>query len=329
MASTLYTEKPWESLLFFTDPHVGSANPIARKDDYTEAILDKLSQIVQVAKKLNVGRLICGGDVWHSKSPTQTSHETVQRLIELWRDNPPLGIIGNHDIPWGTDDFDSLNRQPLGVLVKAGAYELLNEAVEFQGMHVRGIHYQSDSLTEKQLHVPGDDGLKILVLHINASMIGSDFPGGDLCYAYPWLAEHSNADVICLGHWHRDQGIESIESPAKVTGATHFINVGAVARNSLREDNLGRIPKCALIRWNRETKKLEIIDIKLKCAPDKDVFKVEERNLQRIQKLDVKNFLDQLNSGKMFSLDIETLLRNSTDDPKVLKEALRIYQESS
>lgn len=317
----------YQHLVWFTDPHAASSNPLSRRDDYQAAILDKLRQVKAVADKFDCP-LVCGGDVFHHKAPSKTSHLLVNELMKLWRDRPPIGVVGNHDLSW--DSLDHLDRQPLGVLIKAGAYRPLDfpDTVQRGPFSLRGIAYRT-KIDPQWLRWPQatDDGrtLKVLILHAAASPTGLDFPGSETCYAYPALAEHSDADVILLGHWHRDQGIQSIPSPEKLTGKTHFVNVGALCRTTIAD--AGRKPQAVLIRFDPAARDLKLVPVVLSHAPGHEVLVVRERAEEKTQQAATAQFLDRLQQGVLFSFDVEQMIRDSGAEPAVVAEALRLYHE--
>lgn len=316
------TERPWHSLMWFTDCHISSTNPISRKDNYPEAILSKLDQIVQASIKLRVDRLICGGDIWHHKAPSKIQHWTISRLIDIWKQHPPIGIIGNHDMSWNSLDY--LSRQPMGVVIRAGAYEVIDhpESKKVGPFRIKGINYRSEVPEDWfQISDLQDNEIGVLILHVNASRDGS-FLGDDICYSYDFLASKTNAKIVCLGHWHKDQGVQEVKG-------VHFVNVGSIARNSLREDNLGRTPKCALIRANADTLEIDIHQIILKHKPDDEVFDVISKRIEKASKMDIKNFMDRLETGGLFSFDVNKMIEESNADKKVKDEAKKILDEVS
>jgi len=316
------TERPWYSLMWFTDPHVHSTNPIARRDNYPEAILGKIGQIVTACEKLKVDQLLCGGDVWHSKAPTKTHHWTISRLIELWKRVTPYGIIGNHDMPWNNKRH--MDRQPLGVLIKANVYDVADEdnPKKVGPFKIKGINFKSE-INEREFMIDGleKDEIGVLLLHVNASYDGSGFPGGEITYSYKYLASVTNAKIICIGHWHKDQGIQEVDGK-------HFINIGNIARNSLRMDNLGKQPKCCLIRANAETNEVQFDQIVLKHEPDEVVFDIAAKKLEVSQHLDVKNFLDKLRTGGLFHIDPEQMIKEADVPQEVKDKAIEVYAKA-
>lgn len=317
-----------QRLLWFTDVHAASSNPVNRRDDYSQAILDKLRQIKKLADKLNCP-MVCGGDVFHHKAPSKVAHWLVNDLINLWRDRPPVGVVGNHDLSW--DSLEHIHRQPIEVLIRAGAYRALDhvDTLTVGDFSIRGLAYRA-ALDPAWFRWPqaADDGrtLKLLILHAAASMSGSDYPGDEVCYSYPWLAAHCDADVILCGHWHIDQGIQTVASPGKLLGQTYFVNVGALCRPSIAD--VARTPKACLIDWNPDVRALKLTEVKLRCAPGREVLAVSEAEEKKAREVDTTAFLDRLQQGSLFSFDIETMLREADAPAEVVAEAIRIYQEA-
>lgn len=315
------------SLVWFTDVHAASSNPINRRDDYPQAILDKLRQVKKLAEKLKCP-MVCGGDVFHHKAPSKVAHWLTNELIEMWRANPPVGVIGNHDLSW--DSLEHIHRQPIEGLIRAGAYKALDHdtpAVQQNGFSIRGCAYRSKLDPEWFRWPQGvDDGrtLKVLILHVAASPTGSDFPGDEECYSYPWLAQNSDADVILLGHWHIDQGIQAVASPGKMLGQTYFVNIGALCRPSIAD--VGRQPKACLIQWDQGARDLKLVEVVLKHGPGREVLAAQEAAEQKTRDIDSTAFLDRLQQGALFTFDIESMIKESDAPAEVRAAALRIYQ---
>ena len=116
------------NLVYSSDWHFSDTPPGRRKDDYRNALLNKIAFIRDIVEKLN-GAGLCGGDVFHHKVPRHAGN-SIRLIIDLMgalRRFPQgcvYGSVGNHDLSW--DRMDSLPRQPLGLLIAVGAYHDLN-----------------------------------------------------------------------------------------------------------------------------------------------------------------------------------------------------------
>ena len=106
------------------DIHLADRPPSIRVDGYAKQILDKLKQTIEIADRENVDAVAWAGDVFHVKAPTRTSHALVRETAEVGQQYgvPWLIVPGNHDLQH--DRLDSIQKQPLGVLYKAGAIPL-------------------------------------------------------------------------------------------------------------------------------------------------------------------------------------------------------------
>jgi len=324
----MITERPYYSLLWFTDPHVASSNPISRKDDYPEAILGKINQVMRIAEKLKVDRIICGGDIFHSKSPSKLQHWTLNRLVKMFKANPPIGIIGNHDQPWTNLSF--MDRQPLANLIESGVYESSYEDyfdVQVGTFYIRGINYLEE-IPDKYFELPPlTPKIGVLMLHAACTPDGS-FPGDEICYSYEYLADRTNATIICVGHYHKDHGVQRVLGKM---GAKTIINNGALCRNSRKPEDLNRKPKCTLIRINSEdTNEIEVHEIELTAASDEEIFEQDvpavSDEVCALQK-NPNKFVEELRAEGLGSDDIEALIEKMAQSDIIKKYALRILKD--
>jgi len=107
------------SFVWRSDAHLADQPPQSRVDDWAATILGKLVQVGEIARQASVSAVLDGGDLFHIKSPSRTSHELMQRVAEIHRAYPcpTLGNVGNHDVKYG--DIQYLSEAPLGVLFKS------------------------------------------------------------------------------------------------------------------------------------------------------------------------------------------------------------------
>ena len=111
--------------LIVNDPHLADRPPSMRVEGYADHILAKLQFTTTIESDI----VIFSGDVCNLKAPTRTSHALVQRMCDIIRayNRPVYIVVGNHDMQH--DRLESLEKQPLGVLFKAGAI-MLDAAVQ-------------------------------------------------------------------------------------------------------------------------------------------------------------------------------------------------------
>ncbi|KKM05151.1 hypothetical protein LCGC14_1756980 [marine sediment metagenome] len=165
------------------------------------------------------------GDVFHVKRPSFVSHALMQRLIDLFGEWPGrrLVILGNHDM--GPAGVESVSRQPIGVLLRAGVLELMTEdlalTVDDRCVQLSPVHYADDAVPEHYTlrRMKGVD-LAIVVAH-GAIMPPKQSPPFDHVSASD--IDTTGCDLLCYGHIHEDHGVYKV-------GSCRFVNFGSLGR---------------------------------------------------------------------------------------------------
>ena len=75
-------------------------------------------------------------------------------------------------------------------------------------------------------------------------------------------------DCWVFGHWHKDQGVEH-------RSGKWIVNIGALTRGSLSQDDLDREPGVAVLTFTKE--RIDVSRRNLKVRPAGDVFNLERR----------------------------------------------------
>lgn len=290
---------PRLSFLFRTDTHVADKSPASWKGDYPAEIWSNLEQIGGFAKAHDVTAVLDGGDFFHVKAASRTSHGAIFRTAEIHKAYPcpTFCIEGNHDVPF--NNLELIDRQPLGVLYSCGVFQHLREQVFRDGdlqVRVVGVPYQPKRSLADLLSIqkkPGDDFL-IAVVHAlaseNHSGAADDF-FNEPVFRYADLASQDGPDVWMFGHWHRDQGV------VKVLGK-HFVNQGAVSRGALTHENLARVPQVSLIEFEKTGP--TITTIPLIVAPASEVFDLEKKERADAEIKNIDSFLEVLQADVEF-----------------------------
>jgi DNA repair exonuclease SbcCD nuclease subunit len=288
-------------ILLLGDIHARDRSPANRKEGYLDEVLDLLWQTVELEKSLGCDAVIWAGDIFDFKAPSKTSHATVLKMIEIVKAYRNLWIVtGNHDI--SNDVLDSLyEKQPLGVLLHAGAHELVGW---HPSLPVYGVPWQQDWTTGDEWQNAFDDWAdslsrawqpkKALVvthcpIYPPAEAVGKPFdlvPAEDLAQAMGY------GGALYYGHIHEDHGIYEVD------GVT-FCNPGAISRGSLHEYNVEREVKVAV--WDSETGFEQIV---LNHQPACDIFRMDEVADAKDDKRNFDAFLG--------SIGTTTLSMNST-----------------
>lgn len=317
-------------LVWRTDVHMADKGPASRLDDWPTTVLDKLSQVRDVAAEVGAQAIIDGGDFFHVKSPVRNSHSLIQRTAEH-HSNYPCPVYctpGNHDSVYG--DYAFLPQQPLGVLFSTGVFKRLyddHEAVfEEGGVKVRvvGIPYHGNSYDTSRFFdiKKGDEDYLVCVAHVLASEKGGTMFEGEDIIKYEDLMDTA-PDVYCFGHWHMDQGVTEIDGK-------HFINVGSLTRGSLSQDELRRKPATVIMSFDESGIRTEIR--RLKVRPAEEVFDVEGRARQVKRQVEMDAFVTRIKDalqpevkGKSVGEEISDLA-GVTDD---IRERALAYLEQA
>lgn len=297
-------------VLYFSDPHMSDHNPASRIDNYSEAIFKKLEQIGGVCKKLKVDLVLCAGDWFGTKTATRNSHRLIRRSIATFKDFgcDVVGILGNHDISWAR--LDSIEKQPIGVLEASGAITLVNslegkEYVKQIGsltIRVGGIPYQTELNLEEAKKCLGRKGADFCfnLFHCSAARTAGNM-FSERIFGYPEFLD-IDTDVFMFGHWHKYQGVEKLEHEGK---EKYFVNIGALSRGSLTEEELERLPKIVL--FDLAPGKIDYKIANLKCTPSEECFSVERKARLDQREDEVARFVEGLateqGSGEKVNLD--------------------------
>jgi DNA repair exonuclease SbcCD nuclease subunit len=243
------------NLIWTTDWHFSDIPPGRRKDDYRNALLDKLSYVRGLTEKLH-GAALCGGDVFHHKKPVHpgNSFRLIIELMNSLRRFPHgkvFGSIGNHDLSY--DRMDSLPRQPLGLLIEVGAYHNLNrEPIIFTNqdeslrVSVETFPYAEGEPTIQNIHNAGPRQPNIThrvgIVHAYGHPgDASSFFGQTRTIGYNELIG-ADFDILCWGHDHSRHETEE-------TGKITHINLGSMARAAYSYDELDRPVVAAIMSF--------------------------------------------------------------------------------
>ena len=286
------------TLLFRTDVHVADHNPASWKGDYRSEVLSCLEQIGDIARENDVDAVIDGGDFFHVKAASRNSHALVREVVEIHKSYPcPVyGIEGNHDLRH--NNHDSLDSQPLGVLYAAGVFHHLRDHT-FQdqfGTSVRvvGTPYKAGAaLSDFQGIHKGSEDYLVSVAHILATenpVVGSASSFiGDTIFKYSDLVWPGCPDFWCFGHWHKDQGVcAQYDGDRRV----HFVNQGSVSRGALNADNLERVPKVALLKFETSLASVDLVELKVSEAAE--VFDIQKKSRQVRRDAVIEQFITRL-----------------------------------
>lgn len=291
------------------DQHNDTVAPSSRKDDYCQAIKDKLLEIKALAHEKPTNAIIFSGDLINKQDSYRVPYSLTNWLIDYFAN---LGVdtflaMGNHDVKARSEQWE---RQPIGSIVKSGAVTPLwtnptvNNPTGYVVHYVRsGIHrdklpvrihgrlfsYLADKSEHRQsFYSIEKDASLFEICAVHAELIPNgekqlfDFTTPELIDAV--VSPDRRPDVYFSGHVHDNLG---------VFGGSGYrcVNFGAISRGSIDEYNLTRPVQIAeILITPKSAGKFELFinPIVLKCAkPAADVFYVQELQKKRVKQADL------------------------------------------
>ncbi len=203
-----------QGILFIGDPHVYSARPGRRKDDYLSSVLDKLTRASEVCWERSLLPVILG-DLFHRAKENHLP--TLARLFEVLGHFPvqPLVLGGNHD----KSDTLLQEADALALFGQIGVIEVLDgpcrawRTLETDAgpVHLWGAPYGAEIPDTIDA---GGEGRVILVTHHDLAFQGA-YPGAQL------LKEIRGCDMVVNGHMH-------FTTPSVKKGGTWWHNPGNI-----------------------------------------------------------------------------------------------------
>lgn len=273
-------------ILFFADPHLQPKGPATRKDNYADAILGKLEQISALTFTEGVDLTVCLGDLFHHKDPSRTPYWLLNKTYQILSSFDPRVriVLGNHDLQ--SAGPASLDRQPVGVLIEAGAL-IHGEDLEINGRAVTFIDHQPKILAHlREYHTVTHYG-GVLLTHAD---ITNDGRFGTISWdeASKW-----GYDYIIYGHMH-----EFIKE--KKVRKTTFLSVPTVSRGAIPTIEDPKHPAVVTVDFATH----EVKFIKLQAAKKEDIFDYAAHELKKNTMHEIETFVAsasdiQLKSGSI------------------------------
>jgi DNA repair exonuclease SbcCD nuclease subunit len=319
--------------LTFTDVHISDVNPSARLGSYKRDIIAKLKQIGAAGKKLGVNFYIFAGDLYHIKSPIKNTHHLNTLLTETFQSfgAPIYATEGNHDLRGSYENFDE---QPLKVLYTSGTLkQLREEKLDIDGIKIllRGFPFKENEFSATKI-VSEDfsSDVSVCALHLYATPTGGNLFKTKL-FSYKELSE-SGDSVYVLGHYHIDQGIETVTDNGY---PQYFVNVGAISRGTTSEDNIKRDPKIGYVEITKDDDgkiSIKVQAVKLKVKPSDEVFDLVEKESEKEKISITEQFVEKLqknlDSGITNSNTIDDEVNNLEAEKEII-DSVKYYLEQA
>lgn len=206
-----------------------------------------------------------------------------------------LGIAGNHDVVFGS--IESLDKQPLGVLMGARAFHLLDNKPVLVKANGFSVKISGGSYKHSQVdHVMSatKDGADYLIAlgHFWYGGATGEFYGEQM-YGADYL-KNSEVDIYVIGHHHVDQGI--LHENGKF-----YVSHGSMSWVGSHSDNLSRRPAVGMLTITKDTVKPDIV--RLKVPPPEDVFDLEAKQQMADEQKQLDAFINTISNYDVVSVD--------------------------
>lgn len=270
--------------LYFSDAHLFHRSPFGRCDDFPNVMLDKLSQVINIANEKEVDAILFGGDLFQ-KSVVATEYLSKVARILRSSNSKIYVICGNHDIKG--HNISTIETTSLGVLINSEVLSLLeyrdNKYLEIKisdkTVIIEGAGYEPSydlNIDNYNVHKRGD--FNLLLVH---GMMQEN-PILESIEHTLTSSIQNPANVTICGHEHK--GI----NPHTIDGNL-FLNIGSLARVDRSSSMDKHFPKVLIgdiYVKNKEVKfSYKLKKIKVKKADD-IFYEKEEAN----------DFIDEIKS---------------------------------
>lgn len=292
-----------DRILLVGDLHLADKPPSSCTDTYLDDLFDLLNQVAELSNQ--AACVVFAGDIFHHKTPSRTSHQTVLRFIETLRKfKAPVFIVpGNHDMLG--DRFESIKEtQPLGSVFASGVVDCLDGPTPLgsKNFPIFGVPWQQVWDDNKTLEyfkgyrelLGNTARLHLMIAHAPVYPINKTNPWEDLGEA--WWSERTGPGFVYFGHVH-DQLGQWGKMPA-------MCNNGALTRGSLTESNMTR--PVGITWWDMRDGTFEFQPLRYK--PASEVFRLQEKVelVQAQEKLD--EFLSEVGETELAVVSIEGII---------------------
>lgn len=306
-------------ILFFTDTHIRGTNPKNRMDNFTDTLENKLIEIIQMTKKLDIDYVIHGGDLFDRPD---LSVAVVGRFSKILKEiTVPFFIVcGNHDI-FGHNP-QTIDRTMLGLLSSLDFINIIEEDKKIiltkDGIRLQltGQPYRYDldsDLKDKYILKDIDKYVDYSIHVVHGMLLHQPFVKG-VPYTLIDEIKETKADITISGHYHAGYKTQFLDGK-------YFVNPGSLVRitNSLLE--ISRRPKVVLIELNDS---INIQSIELQTAEqgnkvldrqeiEKHIFKGEQltqfkqivESSINFEKMDINDLLIEVSSAENISNEVK------------------------
>jgi len=230
-------------------------------------------------------------------------------------------------VKYGNLEF--LPESPLAVLYETGVFKRLyneHEALfEKDGLTVRvvGIPYHGTVYDWNRFTTitKGKEDYLVVVAHCLANEKGGTLFEAESVLDYRKMLQ-LDPIVWCLGHWHKDQGVVQ-------KGKKWVVNLGSLSRGTIGQDDIDRVPACAVLRFDKSGVKVDRHPLRIK--PAKEVLDLDRHVRVETRKASVETVVTRLKEvlAKRSTGSLLDEVRNLPDVPDAVRERLIGYLEKA
>lgn len=291
--------------LLTSDWHLTNQTPRGRRDDYPKTQMNKVSQILVLAKDNQCDGIIVAGDIFDSD---RASHSLVTSYIRLFRYHeskvPILGIFGQHDLRYHINR----NNSPLAVLSAAGVIDVLEGSSYVLDKHGYPIYLHGVSWNQKIETQHHEEGFDILIIH--KMIVDDKLWASQEGHTYAThMVRQTEFDLIVSGDNHQTF------VKKKPGDSKYLINPGSLMRS--RIDQIDHKPSVFIF----DTNKVEYEQIFLEVESIEDVMNLEEAEKQKKIEEKLETFISGLSEVKEtdvnFVANLKRFIEENNINPKV------------
>ena len=300
-------------ILIVGDTHGDDTTPEKRKDNYAEACLEELQEIVEIAHNKQCDLVLHLGDVFHRIEPGPFIRNGYLKIL-LQSKVPWYTLIGNHDVRHNLDQSYSISS--VRALIEAGALRTDDSVNDY------GIYLMHHTATKVEECVDGfllDKEFPIVAAHISITLA----PYFGSYVLFDDLPLNQKTKIVVCGHIH-----DAMEKTR--TDGVHFMNPGSVCRKSLNDTNIVKQPQVLFLEYDLSGTIYQKEYVKLESSkPADEIFKLEEAQAIKDNKHDAQKYIKQISMMSLTDLeeDIYESLKKSAKlkfiEEKVVDHAIQ------
>lgn len=309
-----------KKFIFLTDTHCRVNNPVSRKDNFSETILNKIEWCMAYARENNA-IVLHGGD-WVNRPDTSPAYVAKLCTILNKYNVPIYGIVGNHDI-YGYNQA-TFQRTPLAIANACNAFKIIhdNETVRIEDGTCTILLTGSSSsplidrnggvneyFTPNRKTPKAVEEIRIHIVH--GFLTDTHWPDSVPHTRFEQIA-NTDADILLTGHEHTGYGI-------KPFGTSVACNPGALGRVSASVGDVNRrVNICEIETTSSGKFRIKLVPLPEDIArPAEEVLDREKLEEEKETAVKLETFSQQIQQVNPTGLSI-----SKTDTENTLEKIL-------